>query len=325
MIEQISIAAQGGGIMLRDSFHPPAPPSLLLTVQGGTTADVSIRLRQLSEASPSPSPVPVRRETEEEPLVRSAVELQELLSEKATHCWSAIAPSSFHVRGANYLRDGVKVAAPLLSQCLAVELFRAKQAVPNVAGRAGSPLASLAQRCDVPLKTIFVVVIIIPTGRWAVHIAMYFGVYASIDTVAPAAATLLDRFLSADDAFRNQRFKVFTKLAKGPLPARLTTPQRPALSGRSVPHHYHVAPGYVEVDMDVSRDPTAARALKILKPVSKILVVDVGFILEGREDDELPEMVFGAARLLHLNISDAKVPLLEGEEEVRTSSRRSFG
>ena len=115
--------------------------------------------------------------------------------------------------------------------------------------------------------------------------------------------------VKADDDWRNQRFKIFTKVAKGPLAVRLATPQRPALSGRSVPHRYYTSDKYVEVDMDVSKDPTAARALKIVKPASKLLVVDLGFILEGRQEDELPEMVFGAARLNNFDISDANVPL----------------
>lgn len=76
--------------------------------------------------------------------------------------------------------------------------------------------------------------------------------------------------------------------------------------------------------MDVSRDPTAARALHIMKPVTRLLVVDVGFIIEGQQEDELPEMVFGAARLLNMNISDSKVPQIYPDEALsETSSRRS--
>ena len=45
--------------------------------------------------------------------------------------------------------------------------------------------------------------------------------------------------------------------------------------------------------------------------------VDLGFILEGQEEAELPEMVFGAARLNNLDISDAQVPLLSEEKDER--------
>ena len=72
------------------------------------------------------------------------------------------------------------------------------------------------------------------------------------------------------------------QVAKGPLPVRLATPQRPAISGRSVPHRFYTSPEYVEVDMDVSKDPTAARALKLVKPASKLLVVTRGGVPNSR-------------------------------------------
>ena len=40
--------------------------------------------------------------------LRSSVELPELVSVGSRHCWSALAPSNFSVRGANYLKDKVK-------------------------------------------------------------------------------------------------------------------------------------------------------------------------------------------------------------------------
>lgn len=195
------------------------------------------------------------------PIPTSAVELPEMLSPSDRHCWSALMPSTFKVRGPDYLRDRVKQPSATLSQMLAFEVFRAKEAVPNVAGRPGAPTATLHRRCERPLKTIFVVVMQIPSGRFVWHFAMYFGVFADIDTAAPAAARCLERFIGGDDAYRNLRFKVMAKVSKGPLPVRLAVPSRPAISGRNVPHHYFTTPRYVEVDMDISQDPVAAPAL----------------------------------------------------------------
>ena len=277
MLERVSIAAEAGAMLLRDSIAAPTPPPVLLSLQAGELADDVIRSRSPSvaegrsrassvqglggrsrassvqdsgvtggrSAAASREGSPVRAfaidgvqderdvdDDDEKPLERTPVELDEMVRDGSRHTWSAIAPSSFSVRGAAYLQDGIKVSAPLLSQCLAVELFRAPAAVPNVAGRAGSPLASLKRRCDVPLKTVFVVVVIIPTGRFVVHIAMYFGVYAEIDAAAPAAASLLEKFVRADDDYRNLRFKIFTKVRRA---SHLTAPRRasPQLS-RSV-------------------------------------------------------------------------------------------
>ena len=62
--------------------------------------------------------------------------------------------------------------------------------------------------------------------------------------------------------------------------------------------------------MDVSKDAIANRALAIAKPASKLLVVDMAFVLEGQEPDELPEIALGAARFYNLDVSDSAVPLL---------------
>ena len=195
------------------------------------------------------------------------------------------------------------VSSRLPSQLLAVELFRSKEAVTNVAGRKGAPTSTLHRRCDAPLSKIVVVVLVIPTGKSVVHIAMYFGVLQTLGETSPAAASLLDKFLQASDSFRNDRFKIIPKLAKGPIALRLACPSRPAIpakGGRGVPQRYFSTPQYLEIDMDVSKEAIANRILGMAKPVSKVLVVDMAFVLEGQHLDELPEVVLGAARLYNL-------------------------
>lgn len=100
------------------------------------------------------------------------------------------------------------------------------------------------------------------------------------------------------------------QVSGGPLPVRLACPSRPAISGRTVPQRYFCNSKYLEIDMDVSKDAIASRAISIAKPVSKSLTVDMAFVLEGQHEDELPEVALGAARFYHLDISDTAVPML---------------
>ncbi|KAL1529771.1 hypothetical protein AB1Y20_000706 [Prymnesium parvum] len=319
------IAAEESLEVLKDHLlDSPENLPLLLSKQAEPLVDPELRARKVTRSSSSGSVRPTLsgRETDFEemsaaPLVgmsahppKSAVELPEMVSTGGRHCWSALAPSSFLVRGDNYLKDRVKHPSATQSQLLAVELFRTHNAMSNVAGRPDAPTNSLHLRCEHPLLTIFVVVLVIPTGKFVVHLAMYFGVFDGLESEAPSASVMLNRFVHANDAWRNQRFKIIPKVSGGPLPVRLACPSRPAISGRTVPQRYFCTSKYIEVDMDVSKDAIANRALAIAKPVSKVLTVDMAFVLEGREADELPEMALGAGRFYHLDISDAAVPLL---------------
>ena len=80
--------------------------------------------------------------------------------------------------------------------------------------------------------------------------------------LSPQACTLLDSPAHACTPI--------WQVSGGPLPVRLACPSRPAISGRTVPQRYFCTPTYVEVDMDVSKDAIASRALSIAKPASKV-------------------------------------------------------
>merc|ERR1711988_142119 len=203
--------------VLKDQLGEPSENStLILSKQAETVADEVVRERS-RKSTPSDSVSSfkgasvAKKERVNVPL-RSNVELPELVSMGSRHCWSALAPSNFGVRGPKYLKDRVKKPSSTQSQLLAVELFRTKQAVPNVAGRVESPVASLHQRCASALSIIFVVVLVIPTGKSVVRLAMYYGVYDSMERETPSASTLLNRFVNADDAWRSKRFKIIPKV-----------------------------------------------------------------------------------------------------------------
>ena len=49
-------------------------------------------------------------------------------------------------------------------------------------------------------------------GKSVVHLAMYYGVYDSMERETPSASTLLNRFVNADDAWRSKRFKIIPKV-----------------------------------------------------------------------------------------------------------------
>ena len=49
--------------------------------------------------------------------------------------------------------------------------------------------------------------------------------------------------------------------------------------------------------------------MSLVKSYAKSLVVDLAFVVEAQTADELPERCAGCARMLHIDLSEAAVPL----------------
>ena len=56
---------------------------------------------------------------------------------------------------------------------------------------------------------------------------------------------------------------------------------------------------------------TEASAHRVALPSADKLVVDLCFLVEATEENELPETVAGCGRLSHLDLSDKRIPMLE--------------
>jgi hypothetical protein len=70
----------------------------------------------------------------------------------------------------------------------------------------------------------------------------------------------------------------------------------------------------MEIIVDIASDPIAQRVTKLCMGYLQSMVVDMMFLLEGTTEEELPERVFGGARLSYVDFKeqDGKraVPLL---------------
>ena len=68
-------------------------------------------------------------------------------------------------------------------------------------------------------------------------------------------------------------------------------------------------PGYTEIDVDTDRFKSASAFSKLAKsimgmliPGAKGLQIDLGFMFQGDNEEELPERIFGACRVDHLDL-----------------------
>lgn len=274
------------------------------------------RTAAAAAAPPTPeqeAPRPVAREAP--PVQYGPLELRRREGAGAVHCWQTLHPSEFEVRGANYLRDGKRLPSDQTSSLLAVELFHAADTMYNVAGRPGAPTASLAERAtEHPIRSVLVVNLVIPAQEGVYQLVFYFGVWAGDE--GSGHATLLERFCSGSDAFRNARFKLLPNVSEGSWLVKNGVGSTPAVLGKTLRQRFHRGESYFEVDVDCNSSPAAGRVVSLVKSYSKSLVVDLAFVIEAQSVAELPERVIGCGRLARIELTEDRIPSFEAHSAV---------
>ena len=221
---------------------------------------------------------------------------------EARHCWTQLPARAFTVRGATYLKDGAQEpSGPAASELLCVELFRSSSAVYDVAGRAGSPVATLQRRTRSALSgTAFVANLLLPADDGFFQLVLYFGLLAHPAEAAPAAR-LLQRFLEGGDRFRGARLRLQPEVAEGPRAVRQAV-GRPAVLGQALRQRFSRGEGYLEVGVDCNSSPAAGKIVSLVKSHAAAVVVDLAFVIEAQAAEELAERVLGCGRIAHVDL-----------------------
>ena len=80
----------------------------------------------------------------------------------------------------------------------------------------------------------------------------------------------------------------------------------PALIGTKLPVSYNgsIKENYLEIKLDVTKGPAFGNSVaNTVVGKSDVVTVDLGFVIEGSEEDgTLPEQMLGLFRLHHLNM-----------------------
>mmetsp|Transcript_9029 Transcript_9029/g.9078 ORF Transcript_9029/g.9078 Transcript_9029/m.9078 type:complete len:428 (-) Transcript_9029:325-1608(-) len=125
-------------------------------------------------------------------------------------------------------------------------------------------------------------------------------------------AKSLKEFWRADQTYCDQRFKLIPSVEDGPWAIKLAVGTKPALTGTKLRQLYFRGKGYFEVDVDLGSSPIAAKILVMVRPVSKMLTVDIGITIQGNSREELPERILCQTRCKSMDFTKAE-PLAEGE------------
>ena len=126
------------------------------------------------------------------------------------------------------------------------------------------------------------------------------------------------KFIMGDDQYRNSKLKFIPKIIQGNPVVRKLVKGKPVIIGKKLPVSYIYEPPkersdrkqaeYWEVDLDIgSSSLTAKKIVSICKKYMKSISLDMGFVIEGCCEEELPERMLACTRIHHFDANLCQV------------------
>ena len=230
--------------------------------------------------------------------------------------WSDPDPSDFEVRGPKYLTDKKKIgSAEYLFPSRGLELLLTDTCPGHVAL---NPRIFGGKLRDVPT---FLINFRLPWGL----LIFYFEIPERFlpfvragfestsgeerksldDTLASMSAPdrAVGRFMMNDEKYKNESLKILPVVIDGPWVVRQVVGGKPAIIGNRLPVKYHYGAAsagsslYLEADLDIAASSAARGILSVARSYTQILTLNLGFVVQGNKEDELPEQMLVGMRL----------------------------
>ncbi|KAL7571946.1 hypothetical protein ACA910_006576 [Epithemia clementina (nom. ined.)] len=243
-----------------------------------------------------------------------------------TNCWGQSKHDDFKIRGPHYLHDKKKIPSQdFLFRLRGAELFLTDTCPEHVARNPGLLQGRLR---EVPT---FLINFRLPWGVMILYFEIpakfvpYLGacyeppsatneqeqlenkkkkLEAALTSMTPGERCLC-RFLMNKNDYKNACLKIIPIVVKGPWVVRSVVGGKPALIGNKVPVNYVYGPAdaatnkamYWEADLDIAASSAARGILSVTRAYTQVLTLDLGFVVQGNREDELPEQMLVGARL----------------------------
>ncbi|CAH0482267.1 unnamed protein product [Peronospora belbahrii] len=250
-------------------------------------------------------------------------------TEIVTGCWMHIDATRFKVRqGPNYRKTKLKAAsASALLELVAVDVYQSDVKADNV----GSIVNLSVLKPPTGDLDLFIVNCQVPSYQpsnplWGDHqgdgvgfnFVTYFAIPPAIrkmldgpDEPPLQAVRLLKNFMQPQ-SWVSERFKAIG-IVVNPQDQQLGRAERRLLetyNGQPIltrpQHQFYHGDGYFEIDVNAHDfNYIARKGLVGVSTHACNMVLDFGFVLEGQEDDELPEQILGCVRLCKVDVRSA--------------------
>jgi len=221
--------------------------------------------------------------------------------------------SGFHIRGPTYLEDAVKIPSreTLFSVLGANNVLRRKAESSGPShGRLDflNKLRSTCLESSVHVPFILVINFIVPWGNFSSY---YYrpdgtngGPFSESESEQPAEK-LWRAFLTGNDEFRKNKLKLIPAIVVGPWVLKKTVGQKPGMIGQKLPVTYlgSYDDGYLEICLDITKGGKLANSIcSACASKASIIAVDLAFLLQGDNREELPEQLLTVVRLHHVQL-----------------------
>ncbi|RXI07468.1 hypothetical protein DVH24_005241 [Malus domestica] len=202
--------------------------------------------------------------------------------------WGSADPSSFLIRGPNYLRDRQKIKAKsTLMQLVGVDWLRSDKREDDLGSRYGNIV-------QVPGTTMYT-------------LAFYYMIKTPLEETP-----LLHAFVNGDDSYRNSRFKLIPYISKvstkstqehGSWIVKQSVGKKACLVGQALEVHYFRGKNYLELGVDVGSSTVARGVVNLVLGYLNNLVIEMAFLIQANTEEELPEVLLGTCRINQLDAS----------------------
>jgi len=244
--------------------------------------------------------------------------------------WDEGSATLFNVRGANYLDDKLKYASdPSVFDLIDVDMFVAdseelsrslrydenqveeEKEYSEYEGKRPNFFwpheQSYVQRARKAGDDRFFFLVHIDAG--IEHLVATFAVSNKPEVDDPNYLCW-QRFLEGDSQYRNSRFKIIPFVVEGPWIVKKAVGSKPipAIIGNKLSCYWedNREAKVVEFYSDLVSSVAATTVLSVVKGASNTVILDLAFLIEAQEEDELPERILGVIRVSKLNLSEVR-------------------
>lgn len=232
--------------------------------------------------------------------------------------WASPPGEVFSLRSANYFKNKQKSpGGDYLLSPAGVDWLKSTAKLDNVLSRPDNRVAHALRKAQSRGESlnsfIFAVNLQIPSKE-PYSLVHYFATEDPIPS-----DSFLHRLINGDedDSFCNQRFKLVTRVEKGPWVVKAVAGNFGALVlGKTLRCSYHRGSNYFEIDVDLGSSAIMAAAVRLALGYVTSLKVDIGFVVEAQTEDELPEKLIGAVRVCQMELSSAFVVVVDDAQKL---------
>ena len=226
-------------------------------------------------------------------------------------CYTLSPAKAFSIRGRDYLKKKKKYAPDdAMFELVGVDTFKTKECIPHPCAWTDSVYQRAKQNyqnAGEPCPRFIVINFMCPADP-DINLILYFAEKPFEPKTQDDHnwKRLLDHFMDCSDLkFCKKRLKLIPLCVKGPWLVKKAMGS-PALIAKKIETSFHKHDDSLEISIDVGSSSIAKSVLGNVSDALTSLVIDLGFTIEGKLENELPERLIGGCRVQYVDLDELR-------------------